>query len=341
MKKSKTYIIAEVGTNHNGSLKTALKYVDELSTTGVDAIKFQIGDFNEVYSNKLFAPNYQKNLLRKNNNYTNVVKARLLSYSDHKKIFKRCQKKNVDYLCSAFDLQSLKYITKNMDLKFYKIPSSEIYSIDLLKFMSKKNKKIILSTGMSNIKDIGSCIKILNENFKKNITVLHCVSDYPVNLNKINMNFMPTLKKIFKYDIGYSDHSNQILPCIVAVAMGAKIIEKHVTFDTKSHGADHKASISVKDFKEMVKQIRETEKILGLDVKSMTSNEKSNLKSARKCIFINNDINKYHILKYTDLSFKKPGIGINPIEYKKILNKRVNKKITKNSILRTIDIYIK
>ena len=340
MKKNKTYIIAEVGTNHNGSLQTALKYVDKLAISGVDAIKFQIGDFNEVYSNKLFAPVYQKKLLKKSN-YTDVVKARLLSYEDHKKIFERCKKKNLDYLCSAFDLKSLKFITKNMRLKYYKIPSSEIYSIDILKFISKKKKKIILSTGMSNMKDISACIKELNKNFKKDSTILHCVSDYPVSLNKINMNFMPNLKKIFKYDIGYSDHSNLILPCVVAVAMGAKIIEKHVTFDTKSHGADHKASISVKDFTEMVRQIREIEKILGSDKKVMTAGEISNLRSARKSIVINKNLNRGHILGYKDLSFKKPGIGINPMHYKKILNKKLNKKINKDSILRINDIYLK
>ena len=338
MKKNKTYIIAEVGTNHNGSLQTALKYVDRLANCGVNAIKYQIADFNEVYSNQLFAPDYQKKLLKKNN-FAAIVKARLLSYEDHKKIFKRCQKKKIDYLCSAFDLKSLKFITKNMKLKYFKIPSSEIYSIDMLKFISKQNKKIILSTGMSNIKDIRASINILNKNFKKDITILHCVSDYPVNLDKINMNFMPNLKKIFKYNIGYSDHSNLILPCIVAVAMGAKIIEKHVTFDTKSHGADHKASISVKDFKEMVRQIREIEKILGSDKKVMTSGERSNLKSARKSIFINKNLNRGHILSYKDLSFKKPGTGINPMLYKKILNKKLNKKINKDSILKIKEIY--
>ena len=170
MKKNKTYIIAEVGTNHNGSLKTALKYVDKLATTGVDAVKFQIADFKEVYSDKLFAPDYQKKLLVKSN-FEKIVKARLLSYEDHKKIYKRCLKKNVDYLCSAFDLRSLKFISKNMKLRYYKIPSSEIYSIDLLKYISKKKKKIILSTGMSNISDIRETIKVLNQNFKKDISI--------------------------------------------------------------------------------------------------------------------------------------------------------------------------
>jgi len=117
LKKNKTYIIAEVGTNHNGSLKTALKYVDKLATTGVDAVKFQIADFKEVYSDKLFAPDYQKKLLVKSN-FEKIVKARLLSYEDHKKIYKRCLKKNVDYLCSAFDLRSLKFISKNMKLRY-------------------------------------------------------------------------------------------------------------------------------------------------------------------------------------------------------------------------------
>lgn len=337
MKKNKTYIIAEVGTNHNGSLKTALKYVDKLATTGVDAVKFQIADFKEVYSDKLFAPDYQKKLLVKSN-FEKIVKARLLSYEDHKKIYKRCLKKNVDYLCSAFDLRSLKFISKNMKLRYYKIPSSEIYSIDLLKYISKKKKKIILSTGMSNISDIRETIKVLNQNFKKDISILHCVSDYPVDINKIHMDFMPKIKKVFNFHFGYSDHSNLILPCIVAVSMGAKIIEKHVTFNTNSPGADHKASISVKDFSEMVRQIRQIEKIKGANKKTMTMGEKSNLKSARKSIFINKNLKKGHILKYSDFNFKKPGTGINPMIYKRIINKKTKIKIQKDSILKLADI---
>ncbi len=337
MKKNKTYIIAEVGTNHNGSLKKALKYIDKLAAIGVDAIKFQIADFSEVYSHKLFAPDYQKKLLVKSN-FEQIVKSRLLSYEDHKKIYKKCLKKNVDYLCSAFDLKSLNFISKNMRLEYYKIPSSEIYSIDLLKYISKKKKKIILSTGMSNLSDIKEAIKVLNQNFKKNITILHCVSDYPVDINKIHMNFMPKIKKVFNYRFGYSDHSNLILPCIVAVAMGAKVIEKHVTFNTNSPGADHKASISIKDFSEMVRQIRQIEKIKGTSKKTMTLGEKSNLKSARKSIFISKSLKKGHILKYLDFDFKKPGTGINPMNYKQIINKKVKRKISKNSILKISDI---
>lgn len=339
MKKNKIYIIAEVGTNHNGSLKNALRYVDELSSIGVDAIKFQIADFGEVYSKKLFAPVYQKKLT-KNTNFEKVVKARLLNYEEHLKIYKRCINKNIDYLCSAFDLKSLKFISRNMRLKYYKIPSSEIHSIDILKYLSKKSKKIILSTGMSSVKDINNTLNILNKNFKKKITLLHCISDYPADITKINMNFMPQLNLYFNYDFGYSDHSNLILPCLVAASMGAKIIEKHVTFNVNSPGADHKASISISDFSKMVKEIRKIEKILGTKKKTITSGEKSNLRSARKSIFVKKDLMKGHILKYSDLNFKKPGTGINPMEFYKVINKKLKKKLNKDSILKIKDIYL-
>lgn len=337
MKKNKIYIIAEVGTNHNGSLKTALRYVDKLALIGVDAVKFQIADFTEVYSDKLFAPNYQKKLT-KNKNYEKVVKARLLSYEEHKIIYKKCVKKNIDYLCSAFDLKSLKFLDNNMKLKYYKIPSSEIYSIDMLKYLSKKRKKIILSTGMSKVENIRDAIKVLNQNFKKDITILHCVSDYPTDIEKINMDFMIKLKKLFNYNFGYSDHSNLILPCLVASSMGSKIIEKHVTFNTNNPGADHKASISINNFSKMVIEIRKIEKIKGSSIKTMNISEKSNLRSARKSIFINKDVNKGHTLRYLDLNFKKPGTGMNPMEYKKIINKKIKKGLKKNSILKKTDI---
>ena len=339
MKKNNIYIIAEVGTNHNGFLKNALKYIDNLSSIGVDAVKFQIADFNEVYSEKLFAPNYQKKLTKKIN-YEKVVKRRLLTYREHLQLYERCKIKKVDYICSAFDLKSLKFLTKNMNPKYYKIPSSEIFSVDLLQYLSRKKKKIILSTGMSSIKDISAALKVLNKNFKKKITLLHCVSDYPVNIKNINMNFMPQLYSNFKCDYGYSDHSNSILPCLVAASMGAKIIEKHVTLNRNSYGADHKASISIKNFAQMVSEIRKIEKILGSKKKIITFEEKSNKKSTRKSIFIKTNLLKGHILKYSDLIFKKPGIGINPMEFKKVINKKLKKNLNKDSILRISDIYV-
>ena len=151
---------------------------------------------------------------------------------------------------------------------------------------------------------------------------------------------MPQLNLYFNYDFGYSDHSNLILPCLVAASMGAKIIEKHVTFNVNSPGADHKASISISDFSKMVKEIRKIEKILGTKKKTITSGEKSNLRSARKSIFVKKDLMKGHILKYSDLNFKKPGTGINPMEFYKVINKKLKKKLNKDSILKIKDIYL-
>ena len=159
----KVYIIAEVGPNHQGSVDIAIKYVKKVSKIGADAIKFQIGIAEEHYSLDSFKPEYQKKNVKNNLSIIQQAKKRLLSYKDHIKLYRACKKYKIDYICSAFDLRSLKFITKNFKFPFYKIPSGELLSIDSLNFISKRKKPIILSTGMANINEIQQAIKILNK----------------------------------------------------------------------------------------------------------------------------------------------------------------------------------
>ena len=179
-----------------------------------------------------------------------------LKPDQHKVLYERCKEFGVDYLCSAFDLDSFLFLDRNFDLPYYKIPSGEIFSIDILDYISDRRKPIILSTGMATYDEINVAINLLNRDCKKEITILHCISNYPVPYEDINMNVMLELKKRFGYPVGFSDHTISNECSIVAVAIGASIIEKHVTADRDLPGPDHQASSTIEEFSDLVKSIR-------------------------------------------------------------------------------------
>ena len=322
----KTKIIAEIGPNHNGDLRLALKIISKLKNSGVDFIKFQIANPKEVYSKDAFLANYQKkNIIEKN--IIDMSKKLQLSKKDHLKIYQHCKKSKIRYSCSAFDYKSLKYIYDNFNLPFFKIPSGEILSLDLLDFIKSKNLPILISTGTSNIKEIEYSINYLQSKEKKNITIMHCTSSYPAKLEDVNMNFMNYLKEKFNTKIGYSDHTLGSKASILAASMGAEIIEKHVTLDKNMIGPDHKASMELNDFISLVKEIKLINKMQGKYNKTISSDTMNVKNVAMKSCVANKNLRKNSLLKKEDIIFKRPGIGILPNELEKYLGKRINKNI--------------
>ena len=337
MKKNKVFIIAEIGPNHNGSYKRAVRMIKLLKNSGVDAVKFQLANPDEVYSKDAFKADYQL----KNTDKGSIIdmsKKNQLLRNEHLKISKLCKKMNIEYMCSAFDINSLKYLVKKIKIKKIKIPSGEIKSVDQLKYLSKLRKKIILSTGMSNINEIKSSIKILNKNFKKDITLLHCVSSYPAKKKDLNLNLINSLKKQFRLTVGYSDHSIGEEACLAAVAMGAKVIEKHITISKNMIGPDHKSSSNIKEFINLVKKIRKVETMMGIDEKKILKNELNVQSVARKSIVSKTFLKKGKFLKRSDITFKRPGTGIDPMNYKKIIGKKLRKNILGNRLILSKDI---
>lgn len=336
--KKKVYIIAEVGPNHQGSIKLAIKYIRVLSKIGVDAVKFQIGIASEHYSQDSFKANYQKRNFKNKDSIINQANKRLLRLDDHIKLYKEAKKYNVDYICSAFDLKSLIFLTKNTKFPYYKIPSGEIKSLDILNYLSKKKKPIILSTGMSNLNEIKTAINILNKNFKKKIILMHCVSDYPAKNEDLNLNFITKLKNLFNCHIGLSDHSRGFLAPLIAVSLGAVFVEKHVTFNNNLKGPDHKASATIKELSHLVKMIRQTEICLGKSEKILSKEEMNNAKAVRKSCVAKNTINIGKLIKKNDICFKRPGTGISPLDFKKLINKKARKVIIKDRIFKLKDL---
>lgn len=332
----KTYIVAEVGPNHNGSIEMAKKYVKLLSKIDVDAIKFQLGDPEKIYSKDSYLPKYH--LANKNVNLIKVAKKRQLKKSEHIELYNLCKRFKIDYLCTAFDLNSLKFLDKNFNMPYYKIASGEVQSLDLLNYISNKNKPIILSTGMSSKNQIDSCFNYLNRNFKKNITLMHCISSYPTPKNKINMRAMLELKKKYRVNVGFSDHSIGKLASIIAVSLGATIIEKHVTLDKSLSGPDHQSSSTINEFKDLVNEIRNIEIILGSKIKKISKDESNNSLSVKKSIVAKRIIAKNEKISLKNICFKRPGHGISPFKLDQIINKRINKKIDKDKLINLEDI---
>lgn len=337
--KNPTYIIAEIGGNHNGSVEIATEMISKLSKSSVNAIKFQLGDPDKIYSEESILPDYQKKQSDdKDLSIIERAKNRSLSQKEHLELYDLCCQHNIDYLCSAFDLESLIFLDTHMDLKYFKIPSGEIFSIDMLEYMAKSNKPIILSTGMASISEIKDSLNILDKDNKKDITILHCVSTYPTNLEDVNMRFLDSLKKEFKYKIGYSDHSIDNETSLTAVAMGASIIEKHVTLNKNLDGPDHQASSEIEEFLSLTDSIRKVEKIMGENLKIFSEEEIKIRSISRKSIVAKKTLKIGDVISIENVTFKRPGTGTYPIYINQILNKKVKKEIQFNHIIKQEDL---
>ena len=336
MNKKKTYIIAEVGPNHNGSFETAKKIINKLKHSGVDAIKFQLADPELVYSDDAFFANYQKK--GRYNSIKEMSENIQLNYNQHIKLSKICKKYKIEYLCSAFDLKSLKFLLNKIKISTVKIPSGEITSLDMLEYLKNFNKRFLISTGMAKTEEIINALKILNKKFKKKITLLHCVSSYPAKNDILQLSLIGELKKQFKLPIGYSDHSIGFNQPLAAVAAGASVIEKHVTISKKKMGPDHKSSMEINDFKLLIKKIRELEIIMGNPQKKLSKAEKEIKLVARKSIVTNTFLKKGCIIKKKHISFKRPGTGISPMLIKKVLGKKLISNIKKNKVIKLSNI---
>tara|TARA_B100000886_G_scaffold200922_1_gene138660 strand:+ start:1977 stop:2981 length:1005 start_codon:yes stop_codon:yes gene_type:complete len=333
MKIKKVFIIAEVGVNHNGDLKTALKLTDEAAKAKVDAIKFQTFTANNLVTKKAITANYQKKFTRFKSQYK-MLKKLEFSKKMHDKCYARCKARKLKFLSSPFSIEDIVYL-KKFRMEYYKIPSGEITNLPYLKFIAKQNKKIILSTGMSTLKEIKNAIKVLKKNnlSLKKITLLHCNSSYPTPYNDVNLKTIEYFKKKMKIEVGISDHSLGIEVPIAAVALGATIVEKHFTLNKNAKGPDHTTSIEPKDLAQMVKSIRNIEKSLKIK-KKVTSSEFKNLKIVRKSIVAKKDIYKFEIFSKDNLTCKRPGIGISPMYFEKVIGLKAKKNFKKDDIIK-------
>ena len=330
-RKNKTVIIAEAGVNHNGSIFLAKKLIDVASKAGADYVKFQTFDVDELILKNTKTAEYQKKNLKSNTSQFSMLKKYQLSDNDHRELIRYSKKKKIKFLSTAFEEKSLRLLVK-YKLDYIKVPSGEITNYLLLKKISKLNKKVLLSTGMATNKEIKQALKVLRKR-KKDLTILHCTSDYPADLNDLNLNFIKNLKK-FGYEVGYSDHSLNMTTPSIAVALGCKVIEKHFTLSKKFKGPDHKASLEPQELRKMVNLIRDTEKILGSQYKIISKGEKKTKLLVRKSLVAKNDILIGEIFSEKNITSKRPGTGISPFKIKKFLGKKSKKVFKKNQFIK-------
>ncbi|MBA7566515.1 N,N'-diacetyllegionaminic acid synthase [subsurface metagenome] len=314
---SKVFIIAEAGVNHNGSLDLAYQLIDVAKDAGADAVKFQTFKAENVVSRLADKAEYQKKATGSDKSQLEMIKKLEISFEDFVKLKKYCDKKEIMFLSTPFDHQSIDFLYDLVDI--YKIPSGEIINYSYLKHIAAKNKPIIMSTGMANLGEVEEAINTIRIfNSGAQISLLHCTTNYPTPYEEVILKAMQTLAAAFKLPVGYSDHTLGIEVPVAAVAMGAKIIEKHFTLDKNLPGPDHKASLEPDELKEMVKAIRNIEMALGDGIKKPNKSEIEIMKVARRSLIATRDIRAGEIIKESDMAIKRPGTGILP-KFKEIV----------------------
>ena len=319
---SKTLIIAEAGVNHNGDMDIACKLIDAAADAGADIVKFQTFSAESLVTKDAQKASYQKATTSSNESQFSMLKALELSHEQHIFLKQCCDKRGIEFFSTAFNLEGLDYLI-SLGFNKTKIPSGEITNLPYLRKVGGFGKQIILSTGMSSLEEIESAIAVLEKagTPRNLITVLHCNTEYPTPFSDVNLLAMNSIQKALGVKVGYSDHTKGIEVAIAAVALGAEVIEKHITLDRNMPGPDHLASIEPKELKEMVSAIRNIEAALGGDIKTPSPSELKNRSVARKSIVAACDIAKGEIFNERNITVKRPGTGISPMRWDEVLGK--------------------
>jgi N,N'-diacetyllegionaminate synthase len=328
------FIIAEAGVNHNGSIELAKKLIDVASQAGADAVKFQTFKTENLVSKNASKAEYQKETTNKDESQFDMIKKLELDLDTHKELMQYCKEKNIIFLSTPFDHDSIELLN-DLGLEVFKIPSGEITNLPYLRHVGRLDKKIVLSTGMADIGEIEDALDILIESGtkKENITVLHANTMYPTPLEDVNLKAMVTIGNTFDVSYGYSDHTLGIEVDIAAVAMGAVCIEKHFTLDKTMEGPDHKASLEPSELKAMVKGIRNIELALGSSIKKPSKSETPNKAVARKSIVAKEEIKKGEIFTNENITIKRPGNGISPMNWDNIIGQQSQKDYKKDELI--------
>lgn len=326
------FIIAEIGVNHNGNKKLAKKLIDNASRAGADAVKFQLFKAEKLITKNAEKAKYQKETTNSGESQYEMLKKLELQNEDFIYLSQYANNKNIVFLSSAFDYESIDFLDK-LNVPAYKIPSGELTNLPLLKYIANKKKPIILSTGMSTIVEIDKALNTLRQKGTDDIALMHCVSNYPTDIKDVNLRAIGTLKEKFNVPIGFSDHTLGITISFAAVAYGACIIEKHITLDKKLPGPDHKASIEPKELKKMVNGIREIEMAMGNGEKIPNFEEEKIKKLVRKSIVSSKKIPKGTLINESMISIKRPGTGISPEYFEKIIGKRTLVDIEEDELI--------
>ncbi|EKT85639.1 N-acetylneuraminate synthase [Leptospira santarosai] len=331
----KTLIIAEAGVNHNGDLELARKLIDVAANAGADIVKFQTFEAERLVTKSAKKADYQNSATGNAvESQYEMLKKLELSKENHEKLIQYCKQTGIEFLSTAFDLQSFAFL-EQLNLSRYKIPSGEITNLPYLQKIGSSGKPIILSTGMSTLGEIESALLVLETTGAKRneITVLHCNTEYPTPYSDVNLSAMKSIADAFKIKVGYSDHTSGIEVSVAAVALGASVIEKHFTLDRSLPGPDHKASLEPNELKTMVRSIRNVELSLGDGIKKPSNSELKNISIARKSIVAAFSIKAGEIFTRENLTAKRPGDGISPMRLDEVIGLKAKRDFFEDELI--------
>lgn len=335
---NRIYIVAEIGCNHNGDFKLAKKMVEVAKEAGVDAVKFQTFKADQLISKYAPKAEYQIKVTGATESQLEMTRKLELPYDEFIKLQNYAKELGLDVFSTPFDFDSIDFLA-GLNQKVWKIPSGEILNLPYLEKIARlpiEEKKIVISTGMATIEEIKMSLDVLEKNGmkKSDITILHCNTEYPTPCEDVNLNSIKGLKKEFsEYKIGFSDHSEGYFAGIASVPYGIEFIEKHFTLDKNFEGPDHKASVTPEELTLLCKGIRVVERCLGSDKKIVTNSERKNKIVARKSIVANKGIKKGEIYTIENITTKRPGNGITPMEWYNILGKVAEKDFEEDELI--------
>lgn len=323
---NKTFIIAEAGVNHNGSLELAKKLVDVAVEAGVDAVKFQTFKADKLVSKAAQKADYQKQTTSAGESQYEMIRKLELDADAHRALISYCNEKRIMFLSTPFDHDSITMLN-DFGMPIFKIPSGEITNLPYLRHIGRLGKEVILSTGMADLGEVEDALDVLVQEGvpKEKISVLHATTEYPCPIDEVNLRAMLTIREAFGVKVGYSDHTQGIEVPIAAVAMGACVIEKHFTLDRTMEGPDHKASLEPQELNAMVRAIRKVEQALGDGIKKPSKSELKNMQVARKSIVAACPIKLGELFGNGNIAIKRPGNGLNPMRWDEVIGQVAQK----------------
>lgn len=321
---NKVFVIAEAGVNHNGDINIAKRLIDAASESGADAVKFQTFKAKNLVCKTAKKAEYQLETTDKSETQYDMLKKLELTEQMHKELMEYCDQKKIMFLSTPFDVESINLLS-GLGMQMFKIPSGEITNLPYLREIARQKKKVILSTGMSNMNEVKAAVDVLKNNGANDITLLHCNTQYPTPVSDVNLLAMVKMQEELGLPVGYSDHTQGIEVPIAAAALGATVIEKHFTLDKNMEGPDHKASLEPYELKQMVGGLRKIECSLGNGIKQVSESEKANVNIVRKSIVAAVDIKKGEKFTEKNLTTKRPGNGISPMRWDEVVGITANR----------------
>lgn len=337
MTSNSTFIIAEAGVNHNGSLQRALELIEVAAFAQANAVKFQTFRAEDLVTSTAPKADYQKRATGENQSQFEMLKALELTMADFKVLFDHCQKNGIEFMSTPFDEKSADEL-ESLGMSTFKIPSGELTNHPLIRHIALKQKPVILSTGMATLDEVNQAVEVIRAVGNTQFQLLHCVSDYPADPATVNLRAMQVMRERFQVPVGLSDHTLGIHIPIAAVAMGASCIEKHFTLDKSLPGPDHQASLNPEELDQLVKQVREVERAFGSGIKQPTEAERKTALIARRSVVLAHNLPKGHLLTPNDLILRRPGTGLPPNELPYLIGKKLKSDLPKDHILQESDL---